>query len=130
MLLTFGITIVLVGLIFLFAEPFIGLFIEVENTEVLSIAKQYLTIVSPFYIVLCLMIVISNALQGMGDSIVPILSSGTELISRTVVALTLPTILGFTGICLAGPAAWVLSFVILGIIYFRKMKNFNTLTTE
>ncbi|MDU2156970.1 MAG: MATE family efflux transporter, partial [Clostridium sp.] len=44
-----------------------------------------------------------------------------EMVARTVVAFTLPSIIGFTGIALADPAAWFAAAVPLGITYFKRI---------
>ena len=52
-----------------------------------------------------------------------------EMVARTVVAFTLPSIIGFTGIALADPAAWFAAAVPLGITYFKKNQyNFKRKT--
>ena len=50
-------------------------------------------------------------------------SSKEELIARAVVSFTLPAVLGFTGICLAGPIAWMAAAIPLGITYFVEIKK-------
>ena len=46
-----------------------------------------------------------------------------ELIARATVAFTLPKVIGFTGICLSDPLAWIAASVPLMITYYRKMKK-------
>ena len=48
-----------------------------------------------------------------------------ELIARAVVAFTLPSFIGYTGICLADPVAWLSAAIPLGIYYFKKMKSID-----
>ena len=62
-------------------------------------------------------------LQGVGKSFMPLMAGVFELIARTVVSFTLPGIIGFTGICLVGPLAWVAASVPLGITYFIEIKK-------
>ncbi|MEG0580483.1 MAG: MATE family efflux transporter, partial [Niameybacter sp.] len=76
-----------------------------------------------FFIPLGLIFVYRNALQAMGQSFVPMMAGLFELVARAVVAYTLPAVIGFTGICLADPAAWIAAFVPLIIVYFIKMRK-------
>jgi len=46
-----------------------------------------------------------------------------ELIARGVASFTLPGVLGFTGICLAGPFAWMAAAIPLGITYFIEIRK-------
>ena len=46
-----------------------------------------------------------------------------ELLARTIVAFTLPLILGYTGVCLAGPMAWIAACVPLILDYTKKINN-------
>ena len=64
-----------------------------------------------------------NVLQGMGDSFVPMMAGVFELVARALVAFTLPKFIGFTGICLSDPLAWIAAAVPLMITYYNKMKK-------
>ena len=59
----------------------------------------------------------------MGQSFIPMMAGVFELVARAVVAYTLPTFIGFTGICLADPSAWIAAFTPLIIVYFIKMRK-------
>ena len=64
--------------------------------------------------------------QGIGHNFMPLMGGVIELVVRCVAALTLPGLLGFTGVCLAGPLAWLSAAVLLGISYFviiRKVES-------
>ncbi len=106
-----------------FGKSFIGLFVSNADPRVMDYAKQYLTIVAFFFIPLSLIFIYRNALQGMGYTFVPMLAGVCELLARTIVAFTLPSLIGYAGICLAGPVAWVAASVPLMINYFKKINN-------
>ena len=44
-----------------------------------------------------------------------------ELLARAVVAFTLPKYIGFVGICLSDPVAWIAAAVPLMVTYYRKI---------
>ena len=90
-------------------------------TKLFMDGSDYLNTVSIFYIPLGLIFIYRNTLQGIGDSFVPMMAGVAEMVARTVVAFTLPSIIGFTGIALADPAAWFAAAVPLGITYFKRI---------
>ena len=98
------------------------LFIEGEDIAqvegILAASKQYLKIVAAFFPFLFVIFIYRNAMQGIGHSLMPLMGGVTELVVRCVAAVTLPGMLDFTGVCLAGPLAWVSAAVLLGISYF------------
>lgn len=104
-----------------FGGTFTKLFMDGNDLEVIMYAKHYLNTVSIFYIPLGLIFIYRNTLQGIGDSFVPMMAGVAEMVARTVVAFTLPSIIGFTGIALADPAAWFAAAIPLGITYFKRI---------
>lgn len=110
-------------IVILFGSAFIKLFISANDLEVIQNAKHYLNTVSIFYIPLGLIFIYRNTLQGIGDSFVPMLAGVAEMVARTVVAFTLPKFLGFTGIALADPAAWIAAAVPLVIVYYKRINS-------
>ena len=110
-------------ILFLFGEPLTKLFIDGSQPEVIDTAMIYLRICALFFPFLNLIFVYRNMLQGVGKSFMPLMAGVFELIARAVVSFTLPGIIGFTGICLAGPLAWVAASVPLGITYFIEIKK-------
>ena len=78
---------------------------------------QYLTIASWFFLPLAMIFLYRNALQGLGEGLVPMLSGVIELVCRFVAIALLQNPLGYQGICLADPAAWVGAGIPLMITY-------------
>ena len=97
----------------------VQLFIPAENVEALPISMEYLKITATFYPVLGLLFLYRFALQGLGNTVVPMFAGVMELIMRTIVAFTLPGLLGYQGVCLASPLAWIGATVWLIWSYFR-----------
>lgn len=107
----------------LFGEPLTKLFIDGSQQEVVDTSMIYLRICAMFFPFLNVIFVYRNMLQGVGKSFMPLMAGVFELIARAVVSFTLPGILGFTGICLAGPIAWMAAAIPLGITYFIEIKK-------
>jgi len=47
----------------------------------------------------------------------------TEFVARLLVIFTLPTILGYLGVCLASPVAWLATAMLLLVRYRQWIKN-------
>ncbi|WP_195237768.1 MATE family efflux transporter [Romboutsia sp. 1001285H_161024_C4] len=107
-------------------EYFVKLFVSNSDANVISYATKYLTTVSFFFIPLSLIFIYRNALQGMGYTFVPMMAGVYELLARTIVAFTLPLAIGYTGICLAGPMAWLAASIPLFIDYHKKVNSINS----
>ncbi len=120
------ITSIIAGIILVFGGKFfVGLFIENPDASILAYAQECLNYSAIFFIPLGLIFIYRNALQGMGESFVPMMAGAFELIARALVAFILPSFIGYTGICLADPVAWLSAAIPLGIYYFKKMKSID-----
>jgi putative MATE family efflux protein len=117
--------VVCMGIIFAFGEPLSSMFIKGKNKEIVDLAVMYLRTTVVFYIPFFMIFVFRNALQAMGRTFIPLLAAFLELVGRTVVAFTLPDVIGYKGICYAGPAAWILSAVPLIVAFTICMKIYK-----
>lgn len=102
---------------------FMSLFIENPSDEILRYGQLVFNYSAYFFVPLGLIFIYRNALQGMGQSFIPMMAGVFELIARAIVAFTLPKFIGFTGICLADPCAWLAASIPLGIVYYKKIKE-------
>ena len=118
------ITSIIAGAVLIFlGKYFVMMFISNPDAEILKYAQQVLDISAIFFIPLGLIFIYRNALQGIGDSFVPMMAGAYELIARAVVAFTLPRYIEFLGICLADPVAWLAAAIPLGITYFKRINH-------
>lgn len=118
------ITSLLAGLVLIFlGKYFVRLFIENPTAEIFTYSQLVFNYSAVFFIPLGFIFVYRNVLQGMGESFMPMMAGVLELIARSVVAFTLPKYIGFTGICLSDPVAWIAASVFLMITYYKKMKK-------
>ncbi|OPJ58601.1 MATE family efflux transporter [Clostridium chromiireducens] len=124
-----GTSVILSAILFLFGRYFALMFISgnpQEVKQVTDIAYKYLMVMSSMLFILYMLHIYRNALQGMGDTIIPMVSGIVELCMRISVALFLPLLIGETGIYFAEVAAWLGAEVILMITYYiriRKLKD-------
>ncbi|MGL5694676.1 MAG: MATE family efflux transporter, partial [Peptostreptococcaceae bacterium] len=120
------------GVLVFFGKYFVMLFIENPSAEILSYAQEVFNYAAAFMIFLGWIFIYRNVLQGMGDSFVPMMAGVYELVARAIIAFTLPKFIGFTGICLADPIAWIAAALPLMYAYHIRMKkimNENELAT-
>lgn len=114
-----------IGMYF-FGLKLVALFTTEHNDLLLEQAWLYLKMSVPFYFFLGQIFVYRNALQGMGISIVPLVSSILELVLRGASALYLASIWGYFGLCCASPICWVAACLFTSGSYFyvqRTMKQ-------
>lgn len=114
----------------LLGKYFVTLFIENPTPEIFDYAQQVFNYSAVFFIPLGFIFVYRNVLQGMGESFVPMMAGVYELVARGIVAFTLPKYIGFTGICLSDPIAWIAAAIPLMITYYRKMKKIENENKE
>ena len=107
---------VISGTMLLLGRPILGGFVsgtQQEITETISVAYRYLAIMCVCLPVLYVLYIIRSSLQGMGNTVWPMISGIGELIMRTSAALLLPAVVGETGVFLAEVLAWFGADVIL-----------------
>ena len=97
--------------------PLLRLFSE-DYATIEREATLYLYINAGTYLLLGLIFLYRNAIQGMGFSAVTMLSGAIELVMRVVAAFVFARLWGYVGVCSANPAAWLGADVILLSIYF------------
>ena len=75
------------------------------------------------YIFLTAIYVYRNALQGIGKSTFAMLGGAIEVAMRVLASLLLTKALGYTGICISNPAAWIGADTFFVISYLAVMRN-------
>lgn len=89
-----------------------------EAGAVMEVAYQYLAIMSVCLPVLYMLHVMRAAIQGMGNTVLPMISGIAEFLMRITVALLLPLVMGEKGIYLADILAWAGADIVLAAGYF------------
>ena len=83
----------------------------------------YLKINAAMYIPLLFVNILRLTIQGLGFTRIAMLAGLCEMAARTAVALFVVPVLGFTGACMANPAAWIMADLFLFPCYFRVMRS-------
>ena len=106
------------GLILALQDPLTVLFVGKEDfAAVRSDVHLYLYINAGMYILLGLLYVYRNSVQGLGHSTLAMFAGAIELAMRVIAAFALAAWLGYPGICAASPVAWLGADVFLLIAY-------------
>ena len=99
-------------------DQLILLYLVKASDSELPLAMQYLYTISWFMLPLAWIFAYRNALQGLNQGFVPMISGIVELVSRYAVILLFAKPFGYAGVCFADPAAWVTTGVLLMVTYF------------
>jgi len=112
--------------LFIIGRPVLSLFVDssaAQFDQVLDVAQLYLNVMLSSLIALYLLYVYRSALQGMGDTLTPMISGIVELIMRVGCALLLPGILGQLGLYIAEVSAWIGAAILLFATYACKIRK-------
>ena len=94
------------------------LFTDESETEVIDYAYRFVLASGLAGPLLVFVNVVRFSIQGMGFSALAILSGVFEMLARAIAGLALTPVLGFFGICLANPLAWLFADVFLLPAFF------------
>ena len=110
----------------IFGKQIVGAFLsgsEAEVAQALKVGYTYLSIMSICLPILYILHVTRSAVQGMGNTVLPMVSGIAEFVMRTGGILLLPLILGETGIFIAEVSAWAGADFILIPSYFLTFRK-------
>ena len=114
-------SLVITAAMLLFGKTFIGMFLSGTPEEIAvagGVAWRYLLFMSLALSALYLLYVYRSALQGMGNTVIPMLSGILEFFMRTGMVLGLTVFIGSDGIFWAEISAWIGAAMLLGISYY------------
>ena len=117
---------VIAAVMFVFGGSIVASFISgtpEEVSEATRIAREYLYLMAAGLPVLYLLYNYRSSLQGMGNTVAPMISGTAELVMRTASALFLPALIGYSGIFWGEVLAWLGADLILMPNYFILMRK-------
>lgn len=123
-----SVSVIVSAVVFIFGKPMISMFVSsnADNyDEVIRIGFIYLCVMGAFLSVLYLLHVYRSALQGLGDTFMPMMSGVAELVMRIAIALTLPQIIGEWGIFATEVFAWVGATILLIVSFYIKIRKYT-----
>ncbi len=121
---------IIAGAMLLGGRVILGWFISgtpKEARQALQIAYYYLAVMSICLPILYTLHITRSAIQGMGNTVLPLVSGIAEFIMRAVTAIFLPVLIGEKGIFYAEVMAWTGATVILVISYFAVIRKMELL---
>lgn len=77
-----------------------------------------------------MLFVLRGALQGLGHTLVPTVTGVIELVMRVGAAVLLGALIGFAGVALSNPLAWVGAIVLLVPAYVRAHRDLARLPVD
>lgn len=121
-LLGFVISAVLFVFVLLTGKQLSLLFLDTADAQVVAYSYRFLVFTAAGYCLLVLVNTVRFTIQGMGFSVFAITSGVLEMIARSLVGLVVVPLIGYTGICLAHPMAWIFAdaFLIPAFFYCKK----------
>ena len=120
-----GLALTVALLIVFFGRSVLSLFINDDPAlveQVLTVGCRYLYVASAGLFMLYLLFVYRSTLQGLGDTVTPMVSGIIELVMRIGNALLLPLLIGEWGVYFAEISAWIGAAIFLILGYYRRMR--------
>ena len=116
------------ALLIAFGSHVLALFVGADAAgaeEVIAYGETFLLVNGSTYVILALLLVYRNVLQGLGQSVIPTIAGAMEFLMRAAAAIFLCTYLGFFGACLANPLAWIGAAVPVVLAYLWTEKTLH-----
>lgn len=108
-------------------EKSMHLFVDAENISqrVFEYGKEYLLILGLFYPLLYILYIVRASLQGIGNTLIPMISSMGQLVMRVSCAIVLTKVIGCSGIYYGEIGAWMMADIILIATYIHEIRRSN-----
>ena len=112
-----GITITIV---LIFLAPTLIKYLSGSNEQVvINNGARYLIINAPFYAVLGILLNLRNALQGLGEKLIPLVSSIIEFFGKIVFVILFIPSLKYFGVIICEPVIWCLMCLQLAYSFYK-----------
>ena len=111
----------------LLSEPFIvPMFVQNASAEVYGYCSLFFAYTLPFYFLLGALAIYRTSVQSLGNSKAPFAACILELIARCSASIILGSFIGYPGIVLSSPLAWLGADLIVIPAYYstvRRLEN-------
>ena len=118
---------------YFFGEDLCMLFLDSRDAAAVAVigplSRQFLLTGMVFFVPLLFVNLLRFTIQGLGFSNLAVIAGVLEMLARGIVGTVLVPLLGFTAVCYASPAAWVMADLFLFPAYFCCLKK-RTRTPE
>ena len=118
-----GYSVIAFVIAFFAGEPLARLFLDADQVAIIGDVRLFLIINTLFYFPLALVNIVRFLIQGMGFPTFAILAGVFEMIARSLAGIFLVPVIGYMGVCLGSPIAWLFAdaFLIPAYIHVRKV---------
>lgn len=117
-----GYCLIVLALVLLLGDKMVMLFLDEASAVLVPLSLQLLHALVFCYVLLAIIHIFRNYIQGMGFSPMATIAGIMEMIARAGVSFLVP-LYGFDAACLASPAAWVMADIFLIPAYFYCVKT-------
>lgn len=125
-LLCIGFTFLYIG----FGKSLLLIFMDKSSVTALITGKQFLLILSPFYILVATKLVADGVLRGVSSMISFMIATFTDLILRVLLAFVLSASFHSpVGIWCAWPIGWTIATILSVIFYHQKSRSLSITTS-
>ena len=118
-----GYSVIAFVIAFFAGDPLARLFLDADQVAIIGDVRLFLIINTIFYFPLALVNIVRFLIQGMGFPTFAILAGVFEMIARSLAGIFLVPVIGYMGVCLGSPIAWLFAdaFLIPAYIHVRKV---------
>ncbi len=99
--------------IFPLSDQMMRIFVDAGETEIISAASMQLKWGTWFFPSLAMLTILRYSIQGLGYSNLSMMSGVMEMVARCFISFWVVPAIGFLGVCIADPAAWVCADIFL-----------------
>lgn len=115
-----GLSLVFMAIYLPFSGRIVGLFLPAGSTsDVIAVSRQFLFIVVPFYVVVCIKFVCDSVLRGAGAMRPFMITTFSDLILRVILSIALFHVWKDVGIWMSWPIGWLLGAG-LSVLFYKR----------
>lgn len=119
-------TITVISSVLMICAPRLLASLILSDAVIIELSIDYLRICGIMMWSIALLFLVRNALQGMGFTVIPMISGFLEMVVRVAVIIPLAPFLGFLAVALAETMAWLSAFLLNGghlLVVLRKLRK-------
>ena len=113
----------------IFAQPITGIFTSGSSQQTIDYSVQFIFWNCPFEWSLAMLFIYRGTIQGLKNGIVPMIGSLIEVVMRIMAPVIFSSVIGYASICVAGPAAWTGSMLLMIAVYYVKIRKLSKTKT-
>ena len=98
-------------IVYTLAGPLVAAVTGSTDQVMIDAATLYLRVDSILYVLVAVIFVLRHSLQGVGDRVTPLVSSGIEMAGKVILTFTLVPAMGYMGVILVEPIVWIVMII-------------------